>query len=281
MPPRRSHLVGLIGAGIGPSLTPELHERAAERHGLRYVYRTIDIDALGRPASDVGALLAAAREFGFDALNITHPCKRAVLPFLDRLSPEASLLGAVNTVLFDGSAAVGHNTDGSGFARSFARGLPDADLDRVVLVGAGGAHLTVVDTDGARAGDLAADLRAHAGADRAGHAAPADLPALLAGASGLVNATPVGMAAHPGAPVPLEALRPRTWVADVVYRPADTPLLDHAAALGCRTLGGAGMAVFQAVEAFRLVTGIAPDPGPMLADMSALTAPPPTAPRLP
>ncbi|PSL00887.1 shikimate dehydrogenase [Murinocardiopsis flavida] len=288
MPPdRRSYLVGLIGAGVGPSLTPELHEREADRHGLRYVYRTIDVAAAGRGPDDIGALIGAAARLGFDGLNITHPCKRTAPRHLDRLSAEASLLGAVNTVLFTGGQAVGHNTDWSGFAHSFTRGLPGAPLGTVVLMGAGGAgaavayallglgaeHIAVVDAEPARARGLAAALRAHPGGDRVAGADRGALPGLLARADGLVNTTPVGMAAEPGTPVPPGLLDPRTWVADVVYRPALTPLLDHAAALGCRTLGGTGMAVFQAADAFRLITGAEPDTERMLDDMAALLAP--------
>lgn len=287
---RRSHLVGLIGAGIGPSLTPELHERAAQHLGLRYVYRTVEAAAPGQDVDDIGALIATAGRFGYDGLNITHPCKRTAPKHLDRLSPEAALLGAVNTVLFDANGrTTGHNTDGSGFARSFARGLPGVALCSVVLVGAGGAgaavahallglgteRLTIIDTDAARARDLATTLRVHSGkgADLVTDAELRDLPRLLDRADGLVNTTPMGMADHPGSPVPAALLDPDTWVADVVYRPALTPLLAQAAERGCRTLDGSGMAVFQAAEAFRLITGIDPDTERMLDDMAALLAP--------
>ncbi len=129
----RSYLVGLIGSGIGPSLSPALHEREADRQGLRYVYRLIDIDVLGVGPEAVGELGRAARDLGFDGLNITHPCKQLVVEHLDGLAPQVEALGAVNTVVFeaDGSA-IGHNTDVTGFAASFARGLPDAPMERVV-----------------------------------------------------------------------------------------------------------------------------------------------------
>lgn len=124
--PKDSYLVGLIGSGIGPSLSPALHEREADRQGLRYLYRLIDIDTLGVPPEAVGDLVRGARELGFDGLNITHPCKQLVLEHLDALAPQAEALGAVNTVVFEDGRAVGHNTDVTGFAASFARGLPDA-----------------------------------------------------------------------------------------------------------------------------------------------------------
>ena len=280
-----SFLVGLIGSGIGPSLSPALHEREADRQGLRYLYRLIDVDVLGVPPEAVGDLLRAARDLGFDGLNITHPCKQLVLGHLDALAPQAEALGAVNTVVFDEDGrATGHNTDVTGFAASFARGLPDAPLERVVQLGAGGAgaavahatltlgagRVTVVDALPERAAALAASLNRHFGEGRAAGACPDRLPELLTGADGIVHATPTGMAAHPGLPLPAGLLHPGLWVAEVVYRPLETELLRTARALGCATLDGGGMAVFQAVDAFRLFTGREPDAVRMLADITDL-----------
>ncbi|WP_406120050.1 shikimate dehydrogenase [Streptomyces sp. NBC_00989] len=280
-----SYLVGLIGAGIGPSLSPALHEREADRQGLRYLYRLIDIDVLGVGPEAVGDLVRAARDLGFDGLNITHPCKQLVIEHLDGLAPQAEALGAVNTVVFaaDGRA-IGHNTDVTGFAASFARGLPDAPMERVVQLGAGGAgaavahatltlgaeRVTVVDALPERSTALADSLNRHFGPGRAVGAAPDRLPGLLAAADGLVHATPTGMAAHPGLPFPPSLLHSALWVAEVVYRPLETQLLNTARALGCATLDGGGMAVFQAADAFRLFTGREPDSTRMLADIAEL-----------
>ncbi|MEW2074632.1 shikimate dehydrogenase [Streptomyces sp. NPDC012403] len=283
-----SYLVGLIGSGIGPSLSPALHEREAGRQGLRCLYRLLDLDTIGVPPEAVGELLRAARLLGFDGLNITHPCKRLVVEHLDALDPRAEALGAVNTVVFEGGRAVGHNTDVTGFAAAFARGLPDAPLERVVQLGAGGAgaavahatltlgaeRVTVVDALPERAVDLAAALDRSFGPGRAA-AAPLDrLPELLGAADGhggLVHATPTGMAAHPGLPLPAGLLHPGLWVAEVVYRPLETELLRTARAAGCATLDGGGMAAFQAADAFRLFTGREPDSARMLADLTELT----------
>jgi shikimate dehydrogenase len=287
-----SYLVGLIGSGIGPSLSPALHEREAGRQGLRYLYRLIDIDALGVPPEAVGDLVRAARDLAFDGLNITHPCKQLVIRHLDSLTPQAGALGAVNTVVFDDAGrAIGHNTDVTGFAASFARGLPDAPLERIVQLGAGGAgaavahatltlgagRITVVDALPERAVDLATSLNRHFGDGRAVPATPDRLPDLLSTADGIVHATPTGMAAHPGLPLPVDLLHPGLWLAEVVYRPLETELLRTARALGCATLDGGGMAVFQAADAFRLITGREPDTARMLADITdlagAVTAP--------
>src|SRR5437667_6064902 len=120
------YLVGLIGTGIATSLSPALHEREADRLGLRYQYRLLDLADLGRPAGEV---LEAARLAGYDGVNITHPAKQEVVRGLDELSPDTAALGAVNTVVFRAGKAIGHNTDLPGYARSLRAGLPDAVLD--------------------------------------------------------------------------------------------------------------------------------------------------------
>src|SRR4051794_24928614 len=282
---RTRHIVGLIGADIGPSLTPPLHERAADRLGLPYFYERIDIAALGLAPERVGELVRAAGQLGYSGLNVTHPCKQLVVEHLDALSSDAQTLGAVNTVVFDAGRAVGHNTDWPAFQRSFVRGLPDVPTGRVVLVGAGGAgaavghaalslgagSVAVVDAEPERAAELSAALARRYGDERA-HAADAErLEAELATADGLIHATPAGMAAHPGMPFPAALLHPDLWVAEVVYRPLETELLRSARQLGCRTLDGGGMAVFQAALSLALFTGLEPDADRMLAHFATLT----------
>jgi shikimate dehydrogenase len=286
------YLVGLVGRGISPSLSPPLHEREAAALGLRYRYRLLDLDALGVSDSAVGDVLDRARADGYQGLNVTHPVKQLVLDRLDELSPDAAAIGAVNTVVFADGRAVGHNTDATGFARGLRTGLPGAALRRVVLLGAGGAGaaaahallgmgaggLAVVDVDLDRARSLATRLRARFGPDAAWAASTDDwLARQLADADGLVHATPVGMAAHPGLPLPAELLRPGLWVADVVYRPLRTALLRAARARGCRTLDGGRMAVYQAAEAFELFTGRRPDPERMLREFGELVGEPSAA----
>lgn len=273
-------LVGLIGAGIGSSRTPGLHEREGARLGLRYVYKLIDLDVLGLDARALPDLLQAAQRLGFSGLNITHPCKQSVIPLLDALSPDAEAIGAVNTVVLRDGRRVGHNTDWSGFAESFRRDLPEAARDRVVLLGAGGggaavAHalltenvrlLRIVDVDAERAQRLAASLAARFGAGRA--EAVARIEAAIEEADGLVNTTPMGMANYPGSACPPALLHPGLWVADIVYFPMETDLLAQARARGCRVMAGGGMAVFQAVGAFALFSGRTPDAARMARDFA-------------
>ena len=281
---RRSWLSGLIGHGVGPSLTPELHEREAERQGLRYVYKVIDQPDGAIDRERLARLLGGAVELGFDGLNVTHPAKQAMVPLVDEVSPEVAAIGALNTVLIRDGRTVGHNTDVSGFRRSFLDTLPDAERGRVVLVGAGGAgtavahalaelgvgRLLVVDLDQERASRLAATLRGRPTKLELVPATPDGLAAAMPGTDGLVNASPMGMAAHPGSPVPEQLLRPDLWVADIVYRPLATVLLDRARAAGCTVLSGAGMAVHQAADAFELITGRVADRVSMLRDFDEL-----------
>lgn len=263
-------LAGLIGSGIQRSLTPAMQEEEARHHGLRLHYQLIDLDQTPGAVQQLPALLAVARIMGFAGLNITYPCKQAVLPLLDALSPEAEAMGAVNTVVITDGRMVGHNTDGSGWAWGLRRTLPDADLACVVLLGAGGAgsaiadavlrqgagQLRVVDTDLARAGALAAALNARFG-ERV--IALGDAALALEGATGLVHATPTGMDKLPGLPMPAALLRPSLWVSEIVYFPINTALLQAARAAGCATMDGGAMAVGQAVGAFELFTGLKAD----------------------
>ncbi|RDI59560.1 shikimate dehydrogenase [Microvirga subterranea] len=268
----RPVLSGLIGAGIQASRTPAMHEREGAEQGLRYIYKLIDLDALGLGPECLPELVTAAQRMGYSGLNITYPCKQAILPLLDDLTADARALGAVNTVVFQDGRSVGHNTDWWGFAESFRHDLSDVARECVVQFGAGGAgaavahalltlgtgRIDIADTDQGRADRLAEELCRRFGPGRA--AAVADLPQAVADADGIVNTTPVGMAKHPGMVLPAELLRAGLWVADIVYFPLETELLRNARALGCRTMGGGGMAVFQAVGAFRLFTGMEPDP---------------------
>jgi len=289
---RSRHLVGLIGSGIGPSLTPPLHEREAAQQDLGYIYERIDVDALALPLERVPELVRAAGTLGFSGLNITHPCKQLVVEHLDELSADAQALGAVNTIVFRDGRALGYNTDLPGFQRSFVRGLPDVATGRVVLLGAGGAgaaaahaglslgvgRLVVADSDLDRADALVTALRVRYGRDRASARRMDDLRDELARADGLIHATPTGMAAHPGMAFPAAFLHPDLWVAEIVYRPLETELLRRARELGCPTLDGGGMAVFQAALSFELFTGVEPDVDRMLRHFAALTEETPALP---
>ncbi len=279
MPPEsanRTYLAGLVGAGIQHSSSPSMHMDEGQSLGLQISYELLDFDLMPEGPARLAAVLDQAEQRGFTGINVTYPSKQAVIPLLHELSPEARALHSVNTVLFRDGRRIGHNTDWWGFAESFRRELSDVQRDRVVQLGAGGAgaavahalltlgasELAIVDTDEARAQNLVEALRRRFGAARA--ILHPSLSKAVAAADGIVNATPVGMAKYPGTPVPTEMLRPDLWVAEIVYFPLETELLRGARTRGCRTMSGGGMAVFQAVEAFRLFTGCEPNAERML-----------------
>lgn len=267
--------IGLLGRGIGSSLTPIMHETEGRRLGLAYRYDLVDFDRLGLEDTDLDAVLGAAQALGYAGVNVTYPFKQAVLALLDGLSPEAAAIGAVNTVVFRDGIRVGHNTDCWGFAESFRRGLSGASLARVLQIGAGGAGVAVaralvqlgigaidiIDADLEKAATLAAQLAEEGVAATA--LPPEALPEALPWADGVVNATPVGMEKYPGTPLDPECLAAHQWVADIIYFPRRTQLLQRAAELGCPTLAGGGMAIYQAVRAFQLFSGREPDPAEM------------------
>lgn len=277
----QSYLVGLIGDGITASLTPPMHEAEGDAHELRYLYRPIDLNVIGKQGSDVGELLRAGAMLGFNAFNITHPCKQLVLEHLDEISEQARNIGAVNTVVIRDGKFHGYNTDASGFAYALTNGLPEANLEAVLQLGVGGAgsavayalldsgvqRLFLVDPDLSRAAERAQTLSAQFPEQSITAHAPAAVPTLLPQVSGVLNASPIGMQHHPGVPLDTAGLSANHWVADVIYRPVDTELLTTAQTLGCKTLDGGHMAVGQAVDAFEIITGIAPDAARMRAHL--------------
>jgi shikimate dehydrogenase len=257
---------------------PTLHMLEARALGLDYVYRIVDLTVWGVPPSEIGTLLHYAAALGYDALNITHPCKQLVVEHLDRVGERAARLGAVNTVLFSGGTTTGYNTDQQGFATALATELSGAVKDVVVQLGAGGAgaavadallesgveHLIIVDRDDDKAVVLVGQLAARFPTAWVEASQPDKLPVLMPAADGLVHCTPTGMADHPGIPLDPTLLHAGLWVADIVYRPLETALLQAARAAGCRAMHGGHMAVHQAADTLRLVTGREPDVARML-----------------
>jgi len=272
--------LGLIGAGIQKSRSPALHEHEAKAQGLQLSYELIDLDKLGVGIEALPRLLADAKHRGLAGLNITYPCKQAVIPLLDDLSSDARALNAVNTVVIRDGRLTGHNTDWSGFAEGFRRAsgeiIVTVDSDSVVERGAllaiagpfrdprvGAVELTIFDVDRTRATELAASV---------GAKVATDLAAAMAAADGLIHCTPTGMAKMPGLPLDAQLIERRHWVAEIVYVPLETELLRLARAKGCRTVDGGGMAVFQAAGAFRLFTGLEPDAERMLRHFRSMGA---------
>jgi shikimate dehydrogenase len=269
---KRKVLLGLIGANIMGSLSPALFADAFAAAGIDGFYHLMDVDRL--PERRLAILLDAIKAAGFAGTNITYPFKQDVIALLDAVDQEAAQIGAVNTVAIEPDGrTTGYNFDRRGWRIGFEESLgrSSAKDATVVLVGAGGAGRAVAfalmdlgvavvvihDRDGARANALSADLARHYGVSHC--RVTSDLERDIAAAHGVVNATPVGMRGFPGNPVPISPLKASHWAADVIYTPIETEFIKAAAASGARVLNGGAMCVHQAVEAFRLFTGIEPD----------------------
>jgi shikimate dehydrogenase len=265
------HRMFLLGNGVGESKTPRVHEAEGKAQGMWISYGILDSHDWGITAADLPDVVAWAKREGFSGFNVTHPFKQDIIPHLDGLSDRAAALGAVNTVVLHGGRAIGHNTDWCGFQTPFTDAMPTAGRGTVVQMGAGGAgaavayamldlgtsHLEIFDLDPAKAALLVDRMSQLYDGDRV--TVGTDLPTALAGAEGVINTTPMGMARHPGSAVPVELLRPDLWVSEIVYFPRNTELLVQARRVGCRTVDGAGMAAEQAVRSFELFTGTTAD----------------------
>jgi len=212
-------------------------------------------------------LLDGVRRLGFAGVNVTFPYKEAVVSLLDELSPGARAIGAVNTVVVRGGRLIGYNTDTTGFGRAVTELVRDPAQSRVAVIGAGGvgraiafalaetgvSEIRIFDTDRVKAQQLAAQLKSHGEVRAAGSVEDA-----MRGATGVVNGSPVGMLPNRGTPVPDALLHKGMWVADAVYTPLWTPLLNAAKAKGAEVMTGRELAIYQAADAFELFTGLKP-----------------------
>ena len=255
-PSGRTRVAAVIGNPARHSLSPRLHNAAFAATGLDWTFVAFE------PAPDAGAAaVEAMRALGLGGLSVTMPFKEQVAAAVDELAPAAAALGAVNCVRWDGDRLVGENTDGVGFIGALAaeHGY-DVAGRRCVVVGAGGAGRAVV---AALASGGAAEVvvvnrtrgKAEAAAALAGPSGRVGDPAAVEDADLVVNATSLGMRPGDPLPLPVERLRSDQVVADLIYHPAVTLLLEVAAAVGATAVNGLGMLVHQAAAAFTHWTG--------------------------
>jgi shikimate dehydrogenase len=259
-----TRLFGVIGHPISHSLSPAMHTAALRALRLDAVYTAVDA-----PPRFLRPILRALIFAGVEGLNVTVPLKETVLPFLDRVDPAASAVGAVNTIVIRNRRAAGYNTDVAGFRLALQALGYRPRAGRVVLLGSGGAaravawalrdarglSLTIANRHLERARRLVRWLAARR-ARLTARAAP--LAAVrLADADLLINATTVGMRPGDGPPVRLDGLRARTIVYDLVYH-RETPLVREARRRGCVAAGGLSMLLYQGAESLRLWTGRRP-----------------------
>lgn len=260
-------VLGIIGWPVAHSLSPAMHNAALDFLGLDYIYVPFPVEPQFLCAATEGL-----RRLGVWGCNVTIPHKTAIIPFLDRITREAELAGSVNTVYRDGTLFVGHNTDGTGFLASLRTDLNRDPADAtVLLLGAGGAArgaLSVLAAAGAARIIIAnrTPERGQALADRFGALFPSvrfevcsldggGLKNSLRCADLLVNTTSVGMDGTKFEYFPVWYMRPGSVVYDMVYVPAETPLLAAAREHGLACVNGAGMLAGQGEAAFVIWTG--------------------------
>lgn len=258
---------GVVGHPIKHSLSAVMHNAAFRELGLAYTYAPYDVEE-----NILGEFISSCRE-DFIGLNVTIPHKLAVIPFLDDLSKEARLIGAVNTIKFENGKATGYNTDGVGFVRSLQEASVPVAGKRFLILGAGGASraiifqlvadgakVSVANRDRSKAEDLASDVEGKTGRPiNVVSYDTKDLEVHLKDVDVLVNTTPVGMHPATGETVIPSAIIPEgIVVVDIVYNPPETMLLREARMRGCRTVGGLGMLVHQGAEALRIWLGVDP-----------------------
>jgi len=256
---------GILGQPVQHSLSPAMHNAAFAYAGLPYRYFPFEVMP-DRLHTAVAAIVA----LGLGGVNVTLPHKEAVVPMLDRVENGAARIGAVNTIEVSDGRLIGHNTDGEGFLRALADEAIHPEGMRVIMLGAGGAALGVTDAllsrgvaqmivfsrTAARTAHLVnrmrqihPDARISVGLGDAASAASSDtMPTLL------INATPLGLAADDSLPFPEARLGPGWVVADLVYRPRETPLLRVARQRGAIPVSGVGMLLHQGALAFEIWT---------------------------
>ena len=261
-----TRLAAVVANPIKHSISPFIHNSAFEATNTNGVYLAWEVDA-----TELAETVANIRRYQMYGINLSMPYKEQVIPYLDQLSEEACLIGAVNTVVNREGTLIGYNTDGKGFFKS----LPSFKISkkRLVLLGAGGAAKAILAQailDGVS--QISVFVRSssiektrpylekiqNATGSRVDLFALEDVQDLqdsITKADLLVNATSVGMDGS-SQPIPTSIVLPeKLMVADVIYQPFETPFLKWARNQGNQSINGLGMLLYQAAEAFELWTG--------------------------
>ena len=266
-------LMMLIGSPVGHSGSPDMYNFSFRYHNLDYAYLAFDIKE-----NQVKEALDAMRLFKMRGANVTMPCKNEAARLVDELSPAARIIGAVNTIVNEDGRLVGHITDGTGFVRNLHEHGVEVKGKKMVILGAGGAA-TAIQVQCALDGAASISIfnpddpfleRAKGTAEKLKKEVPdckvevfclddqEKLREEIAKADILVNGTLAGMKPHEETTLitDLTMLRPEPVVADVVYNPEETRLLREAKSVGCKTVGGKGMLLWQGAAAYKLYTGL-------------------------
>ena len=261
-----TRLAAVVANPIKHSISPFIHNSAFEATNTNGVYLAWEVDA-----AELAETVANIRRYQMYGINLSMPYKEQVIPYLDQLSEEACLIGAVNTVVNREGTLIGYNTDGKGFFKS----LPSFKISgkKMVLLGAGGAAKAILAQailDGVSQVSVFVRLASiektrpyleklqNATGFRVDLFALEDVQDLqdsITKADLLVNATSVGMDGS-SQPIPTSIVLPeKLMVADVIYQPFETPFLKWARNQGNQSINGLGMLLYQAAEAFELWTG--------------------------
>jgi shikimate dehydrogenase len=264
--------LGLIGTGIGRSLTPYLQEKTGQQFGLPLRYELFDTPA--DHAQQIHAKLLELQALGYVGVNVTHPFKEIAFNLVKVQDPMVRQIGAINTVRFrDGQ---GFNTDYSGFIRAYRHVRHQNPPGSVAVIGAGGAgravafalyklgatEIRIADLDLDKAEQLANSLSQ---AGSTAKAYPLEQLAAISHVQGLVNCTPLGMYQYPGNPLPKALVHDQQWAFDAIYTPLETEFLADARAKGLDVILGSELMFYQALDAFEIWTGHQPQEQPLYA----------------
>ena len=265
----QTKIVGIIGDPIKHSRSPQIHNAAITALGLDYVYVPFHVQP-----DNLGAAIEGFKATDVVGINVTIPHKQNVISYLDEISREATLIGAVNTLIFKEGGIIGENTDAPGFLQAMQEeGLDVPQGGSAVIIGAGGSARAVVvalalagirticiaNRTVSRAIALETDLSEQTDASIYGIGLDDPKLSNAVGTSQLiVNTASTSMdVSHPLLIDP-EWLAPQSIVYDIVYTPPETRLLQAAAEKDCHTIGGLGMLVHQGAIAFEKWTGVNP-----------------------
>ncbi|THD76846.1 shikimate dehydrogenase [Thalassobius vesicularis] len=262
----RIPLAGVIGHPVAHSKSPRLHGHWLRKYGLPGFYVPMDV-----APDDLETVLRTLPKVGFVGANVTVPHKEAALEIADVASDRATLIGAANTLTFREDGKIyADNTDGYGFIENLRQGAPDWDpkAGPAMVLGAGGAsrailasllHAGVPEIMLSNRTRLRADALHHEFGTRIQVVDWVQAGNALEDAALVVNTTALGMTGKPELRIPLDGLQKQAVVTDIVYTPLKTHLLQVAEEIGCHTVDGLGMLIYQAVPGFERWFGQRPE----------------------
>lgn len=260
-------IVGIIGNPLSHSLSPQIHNACFEKLSMNWNYVPFEIDM-----NVLGNLIFFAKKSNVAGFNVTMPYKESVIEYLDEMSPESAMIGAVNTIKIDNGKAIGFNTDAYAINKVICDDQGKTLKDKkVLIIGAGGVakaaaysvinlgcrELKIANRSVEHGKGLAQSFDGyscrvtHFGLDRlTNEAKSTDI---------IINATPVGMfPCLNKVPLDVELLHKEQYVLDLIYHPADTELVHGAREKGLRATGGVPVFIYQAAESFKIWTGVEP-----------------------